>query len=88
MHIRIAIRRVQFFAMACTKFAVRLSAIGSNIAAVRCILKENIIILIIGIEIIEKTSNNPAAPTAFLINTLLAIIKLKPSERYDPTIGM
>ena len=37
---------------------------------------------------VNKNNKSPTPPTAFFINILLANIKLKPSDKYPPKIGM
>ena len=69
------------------KFVIRSSVTGSIIAETSFNPKEKPKICNIGDKIVQISNNNPATPTEFLIRTLLAKIKSKPSERYPPKIG-
>ena len=70
------------------KFVIRSSVTGSMIAETNFSPKEKPKICNIGVKIVHTSNNNPTTPTEFLISTLLAKIKSKPSERYPPKIGI
>ena len=70
------------------KFGILLSLIGSTIAATNFNPNDKTTKLTIGAMMVNKNNKSPTPPTAFFINILLANIKLKPSDKYPPKIGM
>ncbi len=70
------------------KLIILLSATGSKIAQANFNVKEKTAILNTGDKIVYNNAITVVTPMAFLIKTLLTIIKSKPSLRKPPTIGI
>ena len=79
---------VKLFAVLDIKLVTLGSATDSIMPATRESPNLKITIFKTGEIIVKNITIKPEYPIAFLINTLLAIIILKPSARYPPTIGI
>ena len=76
------------FAVFETKFVTRWSATGSIMLATSESPSLNNKIFVSGEIIVTKISRMPVYPPAFFMSTLLAKIRLKPSDKYPPIVGM